>query len=117
MLAAGVRDSAVHVVRPHGLTLEEVGYPADELLAARSKEARNRRSSPGVPGAALPLTSGGGRGTGGHCPLAAAAAWVSPRRRICSYVDSLRSSPAVKTAVSFSVTSLPSVKPARVKWA
>ncbi|GAA4819889.1 tRNA pseudouridine(38-40) synthase TruA [Streptomyces ziwulingensis] len=48
VLAAGVRDSAVHVVRPHGLTLEEVGYPADELLAARSKEARNRRSLPGA---------------------------------------------------------------------
>ena len=44
--AAGVRDSAVHVVRPHGLTLEEVGYPADELLAARNKEARNKRSLP-----------------------------------------------------------------------
>ena len=50
VLAAGVRDSAVHVVRPHGLTLEEVGYPADELLAARSKEARNRRTLPGAPG-------------------------------------------------------------------
>ncbi|MFF8030521.1 MULTISPECIES: tRNA pseudouridine(38-40) synthase TruA [unclassified Streptomyces] len=46
VLAAGVRDSAVHVVRPHGLTLEEVGYPADELLAARSREARNKRSLP-----------------------------------------------------------------------
>ncbi|MEU0251308.1 tRNA pseudouridine(38-40) synthase TruA [Streptomyces sp. NPDC006184] len=50
VLAAGVRDSAVHVVRPHGLTLEEVGYPADELLAARNKEARNKRSLPGAPG-------------------------------------------------------------------
>ncbi|MFH8795629.1 tRNA pseudouridine(38-40) synthase TruA [Streptomyces sp. NPDC017941] len=47
VLAAGVRDSAVHVVRPHGLTLEEVGYPADELLAARSVETRNKRSLPG----------------------------------------------------------------------
>ncbi|MGW9448213.1 tRNA pseudouridine(38-40) synthase TruA [Streptomyces sp. NPDC055632] len=50
VLAAGVRDSAVHVVRPHGLTLEEVGYPADELLAARNREARNRRSLPGSAG-------------------------------------------------------------------
>ncbi|MCZ1001546.1 tRNA pseudouridine(38-40) synthase TruA [Streptomyces mirabilis] len=50
VLAAGVRDSAVHVVRPHGLTLEEVGYPADELLAARNKEARNRRTLPGASG-------------------------------------------------------------------
>lgn len=48
VLAAGVRDSAVHVVRPHGLTLEEVGYPADELLAARSRVARNKRSLPGA---------------------------------------------------------------------
>ncbi|MBV2356624.1 tRNA pseudouridine(38-40) synthase TruA [Streptomyces sp. J2-1] len=48
VLAAGVRDSAVHVVRPHGLTLEEVGYPADALLAARSREARNKRSLPGA---------------------------------------------------------------------
>ncbi|MFJ2784977.1 tRNA pseudouridine(38-40) synthase TruA [Streptomyces sp. NPDC093249] len=48
VLAAGVRDSAVHVVRPHGLTLEEVGYPADELLAARNREARNKRTLPGA---------------------------------------------------------------------
>lgn len=47
-----VRDSAVHVVRPHGLTLEEVGYPADELLAARSLEARNKRTLPGAAGCA-----------------------------------------------------------------
>ncbi|MFC7307487.1 tRNA pseudouridine(38-40) synthase TruA [Streptomyces monticola] len=46
VLAARVRDSAVHVVRPHGLTLEEVGYPADELLAARNREARNKRALP-----------------------------------------------------------------------
>ncbi|GAA3768469.1 hypothetical protein GCM10022206_03670 [Streptomyces chiangmaiensis] len=47
-LAAGVRDSAVHVVRPHGLTLEEVGYPADELLAERNRQARNKRTLPGA---------------------------------------------------------------------
>lgn len=46
VLAGRVRDSAVHVVRPHGLTLEEVGYPADEELAARNLAARNRRSLP-----------------------------------------------------------------------
>lgn len=46
VLAGRVRDSAVHVVRPHGLTLEEVGYPADEDLAARNLAARNRRSLP-----------------------------------------------------------------------
>ncbi|MFE9255045.1 tRNA pseudouridine(38-40) synthase TruA [Streptomyces sp. NPDC006879] len=51
VLAAGVRDSAVHVVRPHGLTLEEVGYPADDQLAARNREARNLRTLPGTGGA------------------------------------------------------------------
>ncbi|MEU1490264.1 tRNA pseudouridine(38-40) synthase TruA [Streptomyces sp. NPDC005776] len=48
VLAAGVRDPGVHVVRPHGLTLEEVAYPADELLAARAVEARNVRTLPGA---------------------------------------------------------------------
>ncbi|WP_406153965.1 tRNA pseudouridine(38-40) synthase TruA [Streptomyces sp. NBC_01023] len=48
VLAVAVRDSSVRVVRPHGLTLEEVGYPADELLAARSREARNMRTLPGA---------------------------------------------------------------------
>ncbi|GAA1607774.1 tRNA pseudouridine(38-40) synthase TruA [Kribbella sancticallisti] len=40
VLAARVRDSAVFVVPAHGLTLEEVRYPADEDLAARAVEAR-----------------------------------------------------------------------------
>ncbi|MEU8822171.1 tRNA pseudouridine(38-40) synthase TruA [Streptomyces sp. NPDC048636] len=48
VLAAGVRDSAVHVVRPHGLTLEEVGYPADDQLAARNRASRNKRTLPGA---------------------------------------------------------------------
>ena len=43
MLAAGRRDSAVIVAPAHGLTLEEVGYPPDAELAARSEETRNRR--------------------------------------------------------------------------
>ncbi|SFY14600.1 tRNA pseudouridine(38-40) synthase TruA [Streptomyces atratus] len=47
VLVARVRDPGVHVVRPHGLTLEEVAYPADELLAARAVEARNVRTLPG----------------------------------------------------------------------
>jgi tRNA pseudouridine38-40 synthase len=47
VLAGQVRHSAVNVVRPHGLTLEEVGYPADGLLAARNREARNMRTLPG----------------------------------------------------------------------
>ncbi|MFB7914175.1 tRNA pseudouridine(38-40) synthase TruA [Streptomyces sp. NPDC056061] len=46
VLAARVRNPGVHVVRPHGLTLEEVAYPADDLLAARAVEARNVRSLP-----------------------------------------------------------------------
>nr|WP_223188684.1 tRNA pseudouridine(38-40) synthase TruA [Streptomyces sp. TRM68416] len=44
VLDARVRDSAVHVVRPHGLTLEEVAYPADELLAERQRQARRKRA-------------------------------------------------------------------------
>jgi tRNA pseudouridine38-40 synthase len=45
VLAAAVRDPAVTVVPPHGLTLEEVGYPPDHELAARADEARARRES------------------------------------------------------------------------
>ncbi|MEW1826234.1 tRNA pseudouridine(38-40) synthase TruA [Streptomyces sp. NPDC088196] len=45
VLDAGVRDSAVHVVRPQGLTLEEVAYPADELLAERQVLARRVRGT------------------------------------------------------------------------
>lgn len=44
VLAAGIRDSAVTVVAPHGLTLEEVGYPPDEELATRSVRTRQLRS-------------------------------------------------------------------------
>jgi tRNA pseudouridine38-40 synthase len=43
VLDAGVRDSAVHVVRPHGLTLEEVAYPAADQLAERQRQARRVR--------------------------------------------------------------------------
>jgi tRNA pseudouridine38-40 synthase len=46
VLAGRVRHSAVNVVRPYGLTLEEVGYPPDELLAHRAAEARNKRALP-----------------------------------------------------------------------
>ena len=45
VLAAGVRDSAVTVVPPHGLTLEAVGYPPDDELAARAHQARSKRES------------------------------------------------------------------------
>jgi tRNA pseudouridine38-40 synthase len=40
VLAAGVRDPAVTVVHPHGLTLEEVDYPPDDELAAQAEAAR-----------------------------------------------------------------------------
>ncbi|MFI5730482.1 tRNA pseudouridine(38-40) synthase TruA [Kribbella sp. NPDC051587] len=43
VLSAKVRDSAVAVVPAHGLTLEEVRYPADNELAARALEARQVR--------------------------------------------------------------------------
>ncbi len=43
VLDARVRDSAVHVVRPHGLTLEEVAYPAADQLADRQRQARRVR--------------------------------------------------------------------------
>jgi tRNA pseudouridine38-40 synthase len=46
VLAGRARHSAVNVVRPHGLTLEEVAYPPDHLLAARTRESRNRRTLP-----------------------------------------------------------------------
>ena len=48
VLAAGVRDPAVRVVAPHGLCLEEVGYPPDGELAARVAQSRRLR----VPGPA-----------------------------------------------------------------
>ena len=43
VLVAGVRDGAVTVVPAQGLTLEEVGYPPDDELAARADQARTRR--------------------------------------------------------------------------
>ncbi len=43
VLAAAERDSAVAVAPAHGLTLEEVGYPADAELGARVEVTRARR--------------------------------------------------------------------------
>lgn len=43
VLRAKVRDSAVNVAPPHGLTLVAVDYPADEDLESRTKITRNRR--------------------------------------------------------------------------
>jgi tRNA pseudouridine38-40 synthase len=46
VLAATVRDPAVAVVPAHGLTLEEVGYPADDAgLVEQAGRARARRES------------------------------------------------------------------------
>ncbi|WEG08172.1 tRNA pseudouridine(38-40) synthase TruA [Microbacterium horticulturae] len=40
---AGERTSAFKVLAARGLTLAEVGYPADELLATRAEQTRARR--------------------------------------------------------------------------
>lgn len=48
VLRRGVRDGGVTVVHPHGLTLEEVAYPADAELAAQAQAARTVRSLPGA---------------------------------------------------------------------
>ncbi len=45
VLAAGVRHPMVAVVPAHGLVLEEVAYPADDLLAERARQARATRSA------------------------------------------------------------------------
>ncbi|WP_431843283.1 tRNA pseudouridine(38-40) synthase TruA [Calidifontibacter indicus] len=44
VMTAAVRDPGVAVMPAHGLSLEEVTYPADSALAARAQEARNVRS-------------------------------------------------------------------------
>jgi tRNA pseudouridine38-40 synthase len=40
LLDTSTRASSVTVLPPRGLTLEEVGYPADDAMAARAHEAR-----------------------------------------------------------------------------
>jgi tRNA pseudouridine38-40 synthase len=47
VLRARVRDAAVTVMPPHGLSLEEVAYPPDAELAARAEEARAVRTLQG----------------------------------------------------------------------
>ncbi|HEY6795998.1 MAG TPA: tRNA pseudouridine(38-40) synthase TruA [Kineosporiaceae bacterium] len=47
VLARGVRDPAVTVAPPHGLVLEEVGYPDVAGLAERARQARAVRVLPG----------------------------------------------------------------------
>ena len=46
ILATATRDPRVKVMPAHGLTLEEVVYPPDHLLAARVAESRRRRDEP-----------------------------------------------------------------------
>jgi tRNA pseudouridine38-40 synthase len=46
VLTAGVRDPAVTVLHPHGLTLEEVGYPPDQQLSAQAETSRVLRTLP-----------------------------------------------------------------------
>lgn len=55
VLAARVRHPGVLVVPPHGLTLEEVGYPPADELATRAQESRTLRT--------LDVASGVPRGT------------------------------------------------------
>ena len=43
LLAARTRDGAAPVAPPHGLTLEEIVYPADDDLAAQAERARTTR--------------------------------------------------------------------------
>lgn len=44
ILTGRVRDPRVKVMPPHGLSLEEVGYPPDSELAERAEEARATRT-------------------------------------------------------------------------
>ncbi|MDM7832134.1 tRNA pseudouridine(38-40) synthase TruA [Cellulomonas edaphi] len=44
LLAARARDAGVHVAPAHGLTLEEVEYPADAEVASRAAQTRARRA-------------------------------------------------------------------------
>ena len=45
VMAGRRRDAGVRVVHAHGLTLEEVGYPDDDELAAQAARARARREA------------------------------------------------------------------------
>ncbi|MBF4561429.1 tRNA pseudouridine(38-40) synthase TruA [Microbacterium sp. VKM Ac-2870] len=51
----GVRTSDIKVLAARGLTLTEVGYPTDDLLAARADQTRARRSLDGD-GEGAPVT-------------------------------------------------------------
>jgi tRNA pseudouridine38-40 synthase len=45
VMAGRRRDAGVRVAQAHGLTLEEVGYPDDDELAAQAERARARREA------------------------------------------------------------------------
>ncbi len=47
ILRAAVRDPSVTVAHAHGLTLEEVAYPADAELGERARQTRARRHADG----------------------------------------------------------------------
>ena len=47
VLDGGARDARVRVMPAHGLSLEEVAYPADADLAGRAEQARATRVLPG----------------------------------------------------------------------
>jgi tRNA pseudouridine38-40 synthase len=63
VLRRGERDPAVTVLHAHGLTLEEVGYPADHELAVQARAARRLRT----------LEPGGAAAVGGGVPVSGAA--------------------------------------------
>lgn len=58
-VASPVRANDVTVMPAHGLCLEEVGYPADEELANRAKQARNFRTLLEQPAPAATSTEDG----------------------------------------------------------
>ena len=63
VLAAGVRDPAVHVAPPHALCLEEVRYPADGELSNRAAATRrHRQAGPGRGRGPAPRQPDGSRG-------------------------------------------------------
>ncbi|MBT9608067.1 tRNA pseudouridine(38-40) synthase TruA [Microbacterium sp.] len=45
---AGARTPDTKVLAARGLVLAEVGYPADDLLASRAEQTRNRRDADGI---------------------------------------------------------------------
>jgi tRNA pseudouridine38-40 synthase len=55
--AGAARNPSVPVLPPGGLTLEEVGYPPEEHLAARTEQARRTRSRQDLPEGGRPLQS------------------------------------------------------------